>query len=108
MDEDKKAAEVFQALASEVRIRIVKSLKEGPKTWSELMFSLKVNPKILDESLKRLIKAGVVIKDGNKYRLTDLGDYVLQIITPIAELAITIINSFLQGLTSTKKKEQSK
>lgn len=72
------------------------------------MFSLKVNPKILDESLKRLIKAGVVIKDGNKYRLTDLGDYVLQIITPIAELAITIINSFLQGLTSTKKKEQSK
>lgn len=107
MGEEKEAAEVFYAVASEVRIRIIKTLQEGPKTWSELMFTLKVNPKILDESLKKLIKAGVVVKEKNRYRLTELGDYILQIITPIANLAISVLGSFIQGFRSVKKKEHS-
>ncbi len=100
----KEAAEVFGALASEVRLKIIMSLKDGPKTWSELMFGLQVNPKILDESLKKLLKAGVIVKEGNKYRLTGLGDYILQIITPISQLAIEVLVSLLKGFTSKRKK----
>jgi Predicted transcriptional regulator len=103
-DELKEVAEVFQAVSSENRLKIIKELSTGPKTWSELMFSLKMNPKILDESLKKLIQAGVIVKEGNKYRLTSIGDYILQIIEPLAKLTADIIESLFKSFSLKKKK----
>jgi len=103
-DELKEVAEVFHAVSSENRLKIIKELSSGPKTWSELMFALKMNPKILDESLKKLIIAGVVVKEGNKYRLTGIGDYILQIIEPLAQTVVDVIESLFKGYYSKKRK----
>lgn len=104
----KEAADVFYAIASENRLKVIKELEKGPKTWSELMFSLKMNPRILDESLKKLMKAGIIIKKSGKYRLTGLGDYILQIIEPIAQLAVSMISSIFKSFSvKTKEKEKT-
>jgi len=103
--EDEITSEILYAIAGETRLKIIRELSKGPKTWSELMFTLKVNPKVLDESLKRLIKAGVVVKEGNKYRLSGLGDYILQIIEPLAKFAVEFIKSLFKPYSLKEKKQ---
>ena len=51
---------MMKALANETRLSILHSLDEKPKTWTELLFELKVNPKSLRDHLAYLRKSGLV------------------------------------------------
>lgn len=66
MEMEKKAISAFvimtRALANETRISILYSLYKKPKTWTELLFSLKINPKSLRDHLNFLTESGLVKK----------------------------------------------
>ena len=66
MEIEKKAmsavAAMMRALANETRLRILYELRESSKTWTELMFELKLNPKSLRDHLDYLRKSGLVEK----------------------------------------------
>jgi DNA-binding transcriptional ArsR family regulator len=51
---------MMKALANETRLSILHSLHEKPKTWTELLFELKINPKSLRDHLGYLRKSGLV------------------------------------------------
>lgn len=51
-----------RALANETRLNLLYSLYEQPKTWTELIFELRINPKSLRDHLNFLIKSGLVKK----------------------------------------------
>lgn len=53
-------AAMMRALANETRLNILYKLYEGPKTWTKLMFELKLNPKSLRDHLDYLRKNGLV------------------------------------------------
>jgi DNA-binding transcriptional ArsR family regulator len=51
---------MMKALANETRLSILHSLNQKPKTWTELLFELKINPKSLRDHLAYLRKSGLV------------------------------------------------
>jgi len=53
---------VLKALSNETRLNLLYSLYEGPKTWTELLFELKINPKSLRDHLGFLIRSNLVRK----------------------------------------------
>jgi len=55
-------ATMMRALANETRLNILYKLYEGPKTWTELIFELNLNPKSLRDHLDYLRKNGLVEK----------------------------------------------
>jgi len=66
MDMEKKmmraVASMMRALGNETRLNILYRLYEGPKTWTELIFELSLNPKSLRDHLSYLIENGLVEK----------------------------------------------
>jgi len=58
----KIVARIFDILGSEARLKVLLSLAEGRKTWTEIMFEHKMNPKVLRDALKKLMDAGLVKK----------------------------------------------
>ena len=70
----KAVASVMQIVANENRLRILVALQERPKTWTELMFELKMNPKTLEHHLVFLRKNGLVGENKpHGFRLTEAG-----------------------------------
>lgn len=62
---------MMKALASETRLSILHSLDEKPKTWTELLFELRINPKSLRDHLAYLRKSGLVRRsDPDGFELT--------------------------------------
>jgi predicted transcriptional regulator len=55
-------ATMLKALSNETRLSILYSLYERPKTWTELLFELKINPKSLRDHLNYLKKSRLVKK----------------------------------------------
>ena len=55
-------ATMMRALANETRLNILYKLHEGPKTWTELILELNLNPKSLRDHLDYLRKNGLVKK----------------------------------------------
>jgi len=53
---------VLKALSNETRLNILYSLYESPKTWTDLLFELKINPKSLRDHLSFLIRSNLVRK----------------------------------------------
>ena len=53
-------ATMMRALANETRLSILYKLYDSQKTWTELMFELKLNPKSLRDHLDYLRKNGLV------------------------------------------------
>jgi len=53
---------VLKALSNETRLNILYSLYEGPKTWTDLLFELKINPKSLRDHLSFLIRSHLIRK----------------------------------------------
>jgi len=51
-----------KALANETRLNLLYSLHMKPKTWTELIFQLRINPKSLRDHLNFLIESGLVRK----------------------------------------------
>jgi predicted transcriptional regulator len=52
----------MKAVSNEVRLDILYSLYEKPKTWTELIFELKINPKSLRDHISYLRKSGLIKK----------------------------------------------
>lgn len=69
-------ATMMRALANETRLSILYKLYEGPKTWTELIFELNLNPKSLRDHLDYLRKNGLVEKrkPGDFHSQASLGD----------------------------------
>lgn len=53
---------MMRALSNETRLDILYSLYKKPKTWTDLLFELKINPKSLRDHLNYLKKSGLVKK----------------------------------------------
>lgn len=53
---------MMRALANETRLDIIYSLYDKPKTWTDLLFELRINPKSLRDHLQYLRKSGLVKK----------------------------------------------
>ena len=64
---------VQKLVSNEGRLRVLVALNASPKTWSQLMFETKTNPKSLSDSLQLLIENGLVQKDDNEYSITNAG-----------------------------------
>ena len=71
---------MLRALASETRLHILKILYEKPKTWTELVFELKVNPKVLRDNLLYLRKSKLVKrKKPVGFELTEAGRAAMEL-----------------------------
>ena len=53
---------MMKALSNENRLEIMHSLHDKPKTWTELLFELQINPKSLRDHLSFLKKSGLIKK----------------------------------------------
>lgn len=80
-EQDVKAVVVMlRAIASETRLRILRILYKKPKTWTELVFELKSNPKVLRDNLSYLRKSGLVQrKEPVGFELTEAGCAVMEL-----------------------------
>jgi predicted transcriptional regulator len=89
------AAIMMKALANESRLRILYALYKRPRTWNELLFELKINPKSLRDHLGSLRKSRLVKKrDPVGFELTQSGKAVIELsleeVISIAEKAMEI------------------
>lgn len=65
----------MRMLSNENRLRILNSLHEGAKTWTQLEKKLDINPKSLKHHLDFLKEHNVVTEDKRLgYKLTDAGE----------------------------------
>ena len=86
---------IFEALASETRVSILKSLDERPKTIAELSRELSFSKSSLHEHLSKMLEVGLVEKQEYSkwvyYKLTDKGKSILH---PHERLKILVLLSF--------------
>ena len=77
-EDDSKAQEIFSALANDTRFRIVKELFEGPRSFTDLAKSVKVDSPVLVHHLNKLLDADLLIKrnsddpNSSQYRIYEL------------------------------------
>lgn len=64
---------VWKILANRNRLEILFKLCESEQHFSDLMYSLQINPRSLSAHLKFLQEYEIVEKDGRIYSLTELG-----------------------------------
>lgn len=77
---EEEVREILKVISRKGVEDILKSLRNDPKKFSQLMFETKLNPSIIDRHLKALSRLGLIIKEGENYKLTSCGLYVLKII----------------------------
>lgn len=70
---------VWQVLGNRNRIEILFNLCDSEQTWSELMFSLQMNPRTLSLHLKYLQEYDIVSKHDDKYKLTSMGEKICEL-----------------------------
>ena len=71
---------MMKALANETRLSILYSLNEKPKTWTDLLFELQINPKSLRDHLAFLRKSGLVKRsDPEGFELTEAAEAFLKL-----------------------------
>lgn len=85
---EKKYVAVLKAFANGTRLHIIQQLLEKPRTWTQLMFELKLNPKSLRDHLKILQDTGIVtVNKPHGYKMTEVGkELILKILGPIIEM----------------------
>ncbi len=64
---------MFKLLSNKNRIKILYSLYESDQRWSELSYGLGMNPKLLRDHLKYLIRYEIVTHEDKVYKLTNFG-----------------------------------
>ena len=69
---------VWSVLGNRNRIEILFKLCESEQSWSDLMFSLQINPRSLSAHLKYLQEYKIVMKQDKDYMLTDLGEKICE------------------------------
>jgi len=86
MDEDKIVLDrkSFEALATDTRVKILKSLKERRKTLTEIAEEQKMSVSGIKEHLENLESAGLIAKkdDGHKWKYYELTDKGARIVGP--------------------------
>lgn len=70
---------IWKTLSNVNRINILYKLYEGDQIWSDLMFSLRINPKSLRDHLNFLEEYNMVTKNDGVYSLTDFGKEVCEL-----------------------------
>ena len=70
---------VWSVLANKNRVEILFKLCESELSWSDLMFSLKINPRSLSSHLKYLQEYEIVRKNDKNYSLTDIGEKLCEL-----------------------------
>ena len=70
---------VWKILANRNRIEILFKLCESEQNWSDLMFSLQINPRSLSAHLKFLQEYEIIKKNGKKYYLTEIGEQICEL-----------------------------
>lgn len=82
-------ATMMKALANETRLNILYRLHEGPKTWTELILGLNLNPKSLRDHLDYLRKNGLVEKrEPMGFGLTDAAKEFME--SNLPEIILTV------------------
>ena len=77
-EDESKTHEIFSALANETRFRIVKELFDGPKSFTDIARTVKVDSPILVHHLNKLLDAALLIKrnsedpNSSQYRIYEL------------------------------------
>jgi predicted transcriptional regulator len=69
----KAYARMAGIIANENRLKILILLERGPRTWTQLMFEVKVNPKVLRHHLIILRRYGLVEKKRVGFAITNAG-----------------------------------
>lgn len=80
------AQKLLKTISRTGMLEILLSLKERPKRFSEIMFDTQLNPGILDRHLKALLSIKLVVKDEENYRLSELGNSVLEKLIELVEI----------------------
>lgn len=76
----KAVAIMLRALASETRLHILNSLYTKPKTWTELILELQMNPKSLRDNLLYLRKSKLIQRRKPVgFELTETGEAVMEL-----------------------------
>jgi len=71
---------VMRALSNETRLSILNSLYKKPKTWTQLLFELRINAKSLRDHLLYLRKSSLVRKrEPVGFELTEAGKAIFEI-----------------------------
>lgn len=65
---------------------VIFSLEKRPKKFSQIMEETRLNPEIVDRSLKALIELGLVSKSEGRYELTEKGIKALKVIKDILDI----------------------
>ncbi len=79
----------MKALSNEMRLGIINALYEKPKTWTELINELKINPKSLRDHLRFLSRSGLVRKRKPVgFELTEAGQAFIEL--SIGEIMTTM------------------
>lgn len=70
----------MKMLSNQNRLRILNSLHERPKTWTELMFELRMNPKTLQHHLSCLRENKLVSQNKpHGFKLTEYGKSLIEL-----------------------------
>lgn len=73
---------LFQILANPARIKILDLLRNNPpeRTFTDVMFSLNMNPNVVSRNLQKLQNFGLIEKtESGHYKITDTGDLALSV-----------------------------
>ncbi len=68
----------YKVLVHPNTIKILKVLKNGSLSFTEIMFTLNMSPSVLSSMLKKLSEMGFVEKCESKYIITDRGYELLE------------------------------
>ena len=70
---------VWNVLGNENRLRILFMLCDSTQSWSDLMYTLKINPRSLSAHLRYLQQNEIVAKNGKDYSLTEFGNRICEL-----------------------------
>ena len=107
--QDLSLAKVFKALSNESRLNLVFSLNESSKTWTELLFELKINPKSLRDYLAILQETQMVKKSKPVgFELTSIGKAFVQLSIVGSSLLLKFKQTGRMGVCNTEKRSELK
>jgi DNA-binding HxlR family transcriptional regulator len=107
-DSNDKSLKIFSYLKHSVRQKIVRSLSDGPKSYSELLREFKIESSHLNYHIERLNDLLHKTEDG-KYALSDLGQTALSMMNDAKENhVLSKFNNTRSSLVSPEKNKKTK
>jgi len=72
-------SEFFEVISRPNNYAVLRKVVESPKTFSNLMFGLKKNPRTIDRSLEELALYDLIKKENRFYKPSKAGELVVEI-----------------------------